>query len=95
MITPSTFKGSNAIDDVKRFCEISQYAASDSTEYTLGMMLAIHATEYITNNLDSITASLSHRELNSLTNMFQVCGERVAEYRRDIMNSLEKDEDYD
>ena len=95
MITPSTFKGSNAINDVKRFCEVSQYAAPDTEEYMLGMMLAVNATDYITNNLDNITASLSYRELVSLTRMFQVCGERVEEFRRDMMNSLEKDDDYD
>ena len=95
MITPSTFKGSNAIDDVKRFCEVSQYAAPDSEEYMLGMMLAVNATEYITKNIDMITASMSYRELVLLTKMFQICGEKVEEFRRDMMNSLEKDDDYD
>ena len=95
MITPSTFKGSNAIADVKRFCEVSQYAAPDSEEYMLGMMLAVHATEYITKNIDMITASMSYRELVLLTKMFQICGEKVEEFRRDMMNSLEKDDDYD
>ena len=95
MITPSTFKGSNAIADVKHFCEVSQYAAPDSEEYMIGMMMAANATDYITKNIDSITASLSYRELVLLTKMFQICGEKVEEFRRDMMNSLEKDDDYD
>ena len=90
-----TFRATDAINDVKRFVEVGQYAHFDSEEYMLGMMLAVNGTDYIMNHIDTITASLTYGELATLTMYFQTITMRVDEYKREMMNHLEKDDDYD
>ena len=89
MITPSTFKGSNAIDDVKRFCEVSQYAAPDSEEYMLGMMLAVYISlDWDVARLDGVSAPDAYLALAGMVLSVYV-QRRTAKNEREVLDDEE------
>tara|TARA_R100001510_G_C7655602_1_gene214851 strand:+ start:3523 stop:3810 length:288 start_codon:yes stop_codon:yes gene_type:complete len=95
MITPSTFDASNAIENIVSFCEDTQYQDQSSEEYLTDILMAVRGTEYIMDNIDLITMSLTSEELVSLTHYLIVVSKRLDEYKANLLGNLEKDEDYD
>ena len=90
---PSTFTISNHIEAIRMFTTYYMYEDPRSESFLQNALPACAAAKYISENWDHIHASLSEREANDLVNMIDRAADRMEQFKRDLLNQMEKEMD--
>ena len=90
---PSTFTISNHIEAIRMFTTFFMYEDPQSESFLQNALPACTAAKYISEHWDMIYDSLSEEEADELVLMIDRAADRMEEFKRDLLNRMEKEMD--
>ena len=90
---PSRCTASDHIEAIRMFTTFYMWEDPRSESFLQNALPACAAAKYISENWDRIHASLSEREANDLVNMIDRAADRMEQFKRDLLNQMEKEMD--